>query len=1096
MQSLKRQKRSSLKELSLLVLFFFMLAVPQISLAGADVDCLSDINSIVEKNPNKKELLEKYLRLQSEITLHKLAYAFLKNEPKEGFRVENKILSLLENMKDQREDSDFNKIYDDFKDPNNKLSRNALANVLPYLIDILNKQNEEVDPDRREALNLGTSDIRMLSILAEKESVDKYGRYASLLSSRSDTDSGILNFIKIINSSVRNTNAKSQEMVKTFETQLNKIHLAASKTLEEIFDGAVCNQKKEISCITAPEDASTILKEGQLASILKAVESVEGIDKDKELRYGDVWLRTSYATKKQKQKRSKASTLNKSTTKTIVAPPADHESVIHEYLIDHVLNHMPYFFEREDLKNDKSLTLGLAQAIDAGVLTKKGRERKYYYKGEAYYIPELWNKNYEGNRVKKILSQKWDNIGNTLFGDKYVIPKDNGVKSSEEQAFVDTWQNKKENQDQKIAFSFKGKLYKITDGSLIAGTKDALLSFKLPASENGKQLNFNESEMPKMYDEINMGNRSYLNSEGKAVHISGVPVDFEMERTRAKRTFDQGNLSATKLNKLYIFPDSEKIKSFAKEKKIDVEAVKKTFADKKIAFVDKGVSVNLLKLKIIDKTEAIKVVENHKDHFDVNTLGRLQTYEEGYLQANAVAILNKKNDFKFETNLYDTRTGRRKKISRDISASSQIAVSSLEVKKKADMVNNKSTQLSKVIAFHKNYTNRCEQYVVIDKNEGSLNVYNNEGHSIFSKEVLVGKTVGDERTLYRNYHENITNDKTGAGIYFFGKTDKSNVLHLNTQNKNSALSLSAIPKNANQRRFLLNDNDPSNNRVTNGSINLESSDFNRIIKDFSIEGCPLYVLPETKKSSFYVEENSLSFKTNCSGCDEDFNTYAPKVKSKPISAYIVDNRYKSDLTESFVDSLVSEKKDLLPLLGITNEEYDQLAKLSFGVMGVESDFGSSKLYKFKESKKGQLIIDVKKNERFKMPTLPSMPFVLSPIKSLFGDNTNNSRGATQIKHVDSYLKGKYRDQIKTGNLNDPKNAAVATMFVLASKLKSLKLIEKSHSHINDTNRMQYLYYLYMGSTDQVKAGSATPRLNSKTNEVIQYSKGLEITTVF
>ncbi len=1067
----------------------------QISFAGADFTCLSDINQIVSKNPNKKELLEKYLRLQSEITLHKLAYAFLKNEPKEGFRVENKILTLLENMKDQRKEPEFEKVYNDFRDPNNKLSRNALTNVLPFLMDILNEQNKELDPDKREKLNLGTSDIRMLSILSEKESVDKYGKYASLLSSRRESDSGILNFIKIINSSIRNTNTKSEQMVQTFDLQLNRVHRESTKTLEAIFDGTVCAKEQVVSCVPGSQSPSEVLKESQLTAILKAVESVDGVDKDKELRYGDVWLRTAFATKKQIEKRSQSGKLKESTTKIEKTKPVDHETVIHEYLIDHVLSNMPYFFEREDLKNDKSLTLGLAQAIDAGVLTKKGKDRKYFYKGEAYYIPELWNKNYEGNRLKKILSQNWDNLGNALFGDDYTVPKNNGIGQSEKESFVKTWQNKKENQGQKIAFSFKGKLYRVDDGSLIEGTKEALLAFKLPASENAKQLDFDESSMGKMAHEINLGNRSYFNKEGQAFHISGVPIDFEQERSRAKRTFDQGNMSAIKGEKLESFPSSKKIEQFAKKNDISLEKVKKAFADKKVAFTDKSKPVNLLKLQVIDKKEAIKIVENHKEHFDVDTLGKLQTFDEPYLQANAIAILNKQPSFEYEANTYDARTGKRKVIKREISASTPLSVSSNEVKRKADIVNKKPNSFLKVQEFHKNYANKCEQYIVIDKNDSSLNVYNNEGDSIYRKEVLLGSAVGDERTLYRDYKANIPNNKTGAGIYFIGNKDRSGVLHLNTQNKNSALSLSSIPKSAAQRRLLLNDNDPSNNRVTNGSINMESDDYNKILQKFSKEGCPFYVLPESNIADFVVKESTLAFEVNCSDCDRDYNTFEPATSFKPISAHIIDNRYKSESTQEFVNSLVQEKKDLLPLLGITNEEYDQLAKLAFGVMGVESDFGSSSLYQFKESKKGQLLIDVKKNERFKLPRLPSMPFSLSPVKSLFGDNANNSRGSTQIKNIDDYLKGKYKEQIKTANLIEPGIAGVATMFVLASKLKSLKNIESSHSHINSSNRMHYLYYLYMGSTDQVKSGSATPALNSKTNEVIQYSRGLEITTL-
>ena len=51
----------------------------------------------------------------------------------------------------------------------NKLSRTALARILPYVKDILNDQNKITDAKKRNKYIIQTSDLKLLSILAEKE---------------------------------------------------------------------------------------------------------------------------------------------------------------------------------------------------------------------------------------------------------------------------------------------------------------------------------------------------------------------------------------------------------------------------------------------------------------------------------------------------------------------------------------------------------------------------------------------------------------------------------------------------------------------------------------------------------------------------------------------------------------------------------------------------------------------------------------------------------------------------------------------------------------------------------------------------------------
>ncbi len=108
----------------------------------------------------------------------------------------------------------------------------------------------------------------------------------------------------------------------------------------------------------------------------------------------------------------------------------------------------------------------------------------------------------------------------------------------------------------------------------------------------------------------------------------------------------------------------------------------------------------------------------------------------------------------------------------------------------------------------------------------------------------------------------------------------------------------------------------------------------------------------------------------------------------------------------------------------------------------------------------------------------------------FKGNEDNSHGATQIKHVEDYVPERFN--IDNTDLDKPENVAIATMFVLANKYKTLKKCEKNHAGITDENRMEYLCFFYMGSSAQVCNGNATVKYNSKADKVRRYGSSLTI----
>jgi hypothetical protein len=124
----------------ILSLLFFLTIIPYAS-AKTESECLNSLSEIVQGDEVKEEKLKEFLKLQAGLTMHKLALAtFSKDINKTRFTLEGEILSILDKMDDSRKDEEFNRVYKMFTHPKNKLSRHALADVLPLIQDILNEQ--------------------------------------------------------------------------------------------------------------------------------------------------------------------------------------------------------------------------------------------------------------------------------------------------------------------------------------------------------------------------------------------------------------------------------------------------------------------------------------------------------------------------------------------------------------------------------------------------------------------------------------------------------------------------------------------------------------------------------------------------------------------------------------------------------------------------------------------------------------------------------------------------------------------------------------------------------------------------------------------
>jgi hypothetical protein len=1072
------------------------------SFAKTKEECLSSIDEMIQGDEVKEEKLNEFLKIQAGLTLHKLAYAtFRKGISKDRFRLESEILNIMDGMEDKKKDPEFLKVYELYQNSSNKLSRTALSKVLPYIKDILNKQNHETDSFKRKMFNIGMSDIKMLSLLSEKETKNSNGIYKHLLSSNNDSDSSILNFTKIINSSMINTNDSVDNIRKTMSRRLDKLTLEANNLIQDLFANTECEVLAQVCSI----DKKPILDDTVLEGLTLAISKLKKDNNHKYLRYNDVWLYT----------KGSASTPNNNYSKKSNSKPVDiirenlilsksDDEVIDGYLVQQVLDYLPSFFTRKDLEDDKELTLALSRAIDSGAATATDKSKRvFHYKGKKYQFPDTYNTSYDTHGAGKVGSFADELLGKTLNffdmrDDKIIYPKD--FSKAQKEAFLELRNEQKYIHGKDKSFLYKSKIY-LLSGELLKPEKESILMFPLGQSFVENKQNLTDTEKKDMAKEIKSGNASYL-KEGVATYISGKEVELNRAYTKASIRFDRSNINIAGTNEQNYISKKQVIK-LIKDNKENKQDILKSLADGNRVVSSKNFSYDLVLKKEITSDDAKKTIIDHRLGYGVIRKPAELNFSDDYLKANAAAIINKKTSFNVGNDSFYTSTG--SKIGQNNKGNSLVKgmISHEEIHEEIVQLN-ELPQKNRIAKYHSLYKiDGCEYISIIDKKAGQLSVINSKGQSIFEKDILTGSNKSDEKTRYfGSFDERKSNNSTGAGKYQLGisksesisdyhNSFEGNFLTLNrktvTGESQSITAIHQISKDSPEQNTLLNNNNPDDNRATSGGMALDKNSMNKYKSDFYEEGCPLFVLSETDDVDYKVVGTQLVLK-NTSNLGKNYNIdrVLPE-KSKKISIAINDERYINDSTSEYVLSLQEEKSDLMPALGLTNDEYNEIAKIAFGVVGTESDFASSNLYKFKETIVGQMGVDTLKGDVY---TIPLSQGVI-PVTLLFGDNKNNSRGPSQIKNAESYLPKKYKD-LKEFDLNNPDHAAIATMFVLANKYKSFKNIENSNAAITDRNRMEFLYYLYVGSADQVVNQSSTVGLNPKADEVRQYANSLKI----
>lgn len=462
---------------------------------------------------------------------------------------------------------------------------------------------------------------------------------------------------------------------------------------------------------------------------------------------------------------------------------------------------------------------------------------------------------------------------------------------------------------------------------------------------------------------------------------------------------------------------------------------------------------------------------------------RYQGMENAYLIARAEGLMNNKPHFKVGNQVYDSETGR----TMTSPFRSLAGTKDVKIDKQRRIQYQNLSDKETIINFHRDRAKKdgCQHYAIVDKKRAEITVYTLGGVEVYRKEVLIGVKSSDERTKWTEYNDRNHQGSytTGAGAFtiappktgaYYANNFNNNILQIEGQ---SVFAIHQIPNGLGKRYQYFGTGNPEDRRVSQGCVNMRQSEFLALTK-WMKPTCQIYVLPEEKNNKFVVKDGKLEFVSTTAVVNSgNYNYTKSKSEYKPIDIIINNQAGVTKDSQPFVKALEDEKQKLMKLFNLNNDDYNDLASLSYAIMGNESDFGRSTKYWIKEHDQGDVILAKAAKRIFEGKN----PFDKSVL--------NTSRGFTQIKELPDGAWRKSYPQINKETLGDPKNSAVATMAYLVEAVRILKKIAGENAQdprkvkITKENLVDYLGYIYQGRKGALK--SATDPANADFNTYVQ-----------
>jgi LysM repeat protein len=420
------------------------------------------------------------------------------------------------------------------------------------------------------------------------------------------------------------------------------------------------------------------------------------------------------------------------------------------------------------------------------------------------------------------------------------------------------------------------------------------------------------------------------------------------------------------------------------------------------------------------------------------------------------------------------------------------------IRDKKDKINKLSDE-QKIVSFHNDKPE--ESYLIVDKKNAVMKLYTG-GNLTKSFEVGVGQNPGDAQTVTKvkdgKTDWSAGNKSTGAGIYTISNINPAseeyyNEPAFNLKNENGIEVSTTIHGTPKPRRIKFNNGTVVDNRMSNGCINGKCEDLKELYGQLDVN-TKVYILPEDVGNNFQIVDGKPALRVSSQN-RQKYNTYVDQTGAtqkgqganqttntlvyKPIKATLDEAKFKNNVfqwndfndekeyastTKPFIAALTTGKKDVMKAAKISSDVYNELAKMSFGIYGTESNFGDTHSAVGNLARATNKLLDSKSS---------SSPDYKSKASTYGADENYRSVGLTQLRW--NYLNADEKKALKevgiTSNKDflNPKKAAIGTVTVLGVRY---------NQQLNDKQKQDVWKYLptkwnnRANYSDRVKSNSS------------------------
>ena len=420
------------------------------------------------------------------------------------------------------------------------------------------------------------------------------------------------------------------------------------------------------------------------------------------------------------------------------------------------------------------------------------------------------------------------------------------------------------------------------------------------------------------------------------------------------------------------------------------------------------------------------------------------------------------------------------------------------IRNKKDQINKLSDE-QKIIRYYNDKPE--EKYLIVDKKNAVMKLYTG-GNFTKSFEVGIGQNAGDAQTVTKvkdgKTDWTAGNKSTGAGIYTISNIDPAskeyyNLPAFNLKNENGIEVATTIHGTPLSRRKKFSNGTVVDNRMSNGCINGKCEDLKDLYNELDVDA-KVYVLPEDTGNNFQIIDGKPALRVSAQN-RQKYNSYVDQSGTKqkgqganqttntlvykPIKASLDEVKFKENVfqwndfndekeytntTKPFITALTTGKKDVMKAAKISSDVYNELAKMSFGIYGTESNFGDTHSAIGNVARATNKVLDAKSS---------SSPDYKAKATTYGADEDYRSVGLTQLRW--NYLNKDEKNALKevgiTSNKDflDPKKAAVGTVTVLGVRY---------NQQLNDKQKQDIWKYLptkwnnRANYSDRVKSNSS------------------------